>query len=309
MIKLEVNIIDDFKAVHSGLDISKYLREFLIMCDPVKYPPGDSAKIVCGLNDILQGRSEHTIVEMLAGLDAICGRLGIYNSEWLMFRQRIDDFLHQKELLTHPYAKSSSHQYRYKIFDPSAERPLKIVDQRLYDRAAKDGFPPSFFRETFFDRVTFYCIPDHADFNFSYFSNCTFAVCRIRGAFFDGTTFSSSEFHSCAIRYATFFKSSLAHTHFHDSTLQNVSFQRARMKSCNTIDCDLENVSFLLTTLDGCYYGRVNAHGISNLHTATITQGGATTEEVEQNQRAILSALRPGQKKQHALPDKGRGSR
>ena len=79
-------------------------------------------------------------------------------------------------------------------------RKLKIVNQRLYDCAAKAGFPPNFFRETYFDQVTFYCIPDHTDFNFSYFSNCTFAVCRIREATFDGATLSSSEFHSCVMQ-------------------------------------------------------------------------------------------------------------
>lgn len=81
------------------------------------------------------------------------------------------------------------------------------------------------------------------------------------------------------------------------------------MKSCHTIDCDLENISFLHTTLDGCSFGRVNAHGTSNLHTATITQGGATNEEVEQNRKAIFSALRPHQEKRHVPPAKGRDRR
>ena len=301
--------IADFKAVRSSLDISRSLIFYLSICAPDKYPSMNTARATRAINDILQGRSEHAVDELLTGMDTICGGWPDYDKDRTMLRQRIDDFSHQKELLSHPYAKSSSQQYHYKMFDPSAERPLKIVDQRLYDRAAKDGFPPFFFREAFFDRVTFYCIPDYADFNFSYFNNCTFAVCRIKEATFDGTTFSSCEFHSCAMRYATFFKSSLAHTHFHDSSLQNVSFQRARMKSCHTVDCDLENISFLHTTLDGCSFGRVTAHGISNLHTATITQGGATDEEVTQNQKAILSALRPRQEKQHAPPAKGRDGR
>lgn len=160
-------------------------------------------------------------------MDTICGGWPDYDEDRTMLRQRIMDFQAQKELLSRPYDKSSSQQYPYKIFDPSEKRPLKIVDQRLYDRAAKDGFPPGFFRETYFDRVTFYCIPDHTDFNFSRFSNCTFAVCRIKEATFDGAAFTSSEFHSCAMQYVTFFHASIAHTHFHDSTLQNVSFQKA----------------------------------------------------------------------------------
>ena len=223
------------------------------MCDPVKYPPGDDAKIVRRLNDTLQGRGEQTVQEMLAEIDTVCGRLGIYNSEWLAFQQKIEDFQHQKSLLDQPYTKSSSKQYKYRSYDPPIGRKLKIVNQRLYDCAAKAGFPPNFFRETYFDQVTFYCIPDHTDFNFSYFSNCTFAVCRIREATFDGATLSSSEFHSCVMQYATFFNASIDHTHFHDSTLRNVSFQEARLKSCNTVDCELDGVGFLNATLDGCF--------------------------------------------------------
>ena len=279
------------------------------MCDPVKYPSGEDAKIVRSLNDTLQGRSKQTVDELLADVDAVCGRLGIYNSEWLMLRQAIEDFQHQKELLGRSYTKSSDKQYKYRTFDLDPKRPLKIVNQRLYDQAAKAGFPPDFFRETYFDGVTFYCIPDHTDFNFSRFHNCTFAVCRIRKAAFDGASLSSSEFHSCDIQYATFFKASIAHTHFHDSTLRNVSFQEARLKSCNTVDCKLDGVGFLNAMLDGCFFGRIAAQGIRHLHTATITQGGATSEEVKHNREAILAALRPQQGERQETPAKKRGGR
>ena len=279
------------------------------MCDPVKYPPGEDSKIVRSLNDTLQGRSKQTVDELLADVDAVCGRLGIYNSEWLMLRQAIEDFQHQKELLGRPYTKSSDKQYKYRTFDLDPERPLKIVNQRLYDQAAKAGFPPTFFRETYFDGVTFYCIPDHTDFNFSRFHNCTFAVCRIRKATFDGASLSSSEFHSCDIQYATFFKASIAHTHFHDSTLRNVSFQEARLKFCNTVDCKLDGVGFLNATLDGCFFGRIAAQGIRHLHTANITQGGATERDVKHNREAILAALRPQQGERQETPSKKRGGR
>lgn len=279
------------------------------MCDPVKYPPGDDTRIVRSLNDTLQGRGERTVEQLLAEVDEVCGPLKDCSGEWLMFSQAIQDFRHQKGLLGQPYTKSGNQQYHYRYFDLDAERPLKIVNQQLYDCAAKAGFPPDFFRETYFDRVTFYCVPDHTDFNFSYFSNCTFAVCRIREATFDGAWLSGSEFHSCAMQFATFFKAHIIHTHFHDSTLQNVSFQEARLKSCNTVDCGLEGVGFLNATLDGCFFGRVAAHGIRNLHTATITQGGATAGEVRHNRDSILAALRPQQGERRDLPTKRRGVR
>ena len=81
------------------------------------------------------------------------------------------------------------------------------------------------------------------------------------------------------------------------------------MKSCSTIDSGLEHVSFLNTTLDGCSFGRVNAHEIRNLHTAKITQGGATEGEVKHNRESILAALRPQQGERRQTPAKKRGGR
>ena len=274
---------------------------------PQHYNGANRAETVRTINDILQGRTERTVDAFL---------IGLRNTGGADFAERVDEisrdiqaFLAQKALLSKPYTKSSGKQYKYRSFDLDPKRPLKIVNQRLYDLAAKAGFPPNFFRETHFDRVTLYCIPDHTDFNFSYFDGCTFAVCRIREATFDGARIYSSNFHSCAIQYATFFKASIAHTHFYDSSLKNVSFQEARMKSCNTIDCEMDSVGFLNTTLDGCFFGRVAARGIKHLHTATITQGGATEGEVKHNREAIFTALRPQQGERREIPGKKRGGR
>ena len=274
---------------------------------PQHYNGANRVETVRTINDILQGRAERTVDAFLTGLRNTGGEDYAQRVEELS--GDIQAFLTQKALLSQPYTKSSSKQYKYRSFDLDPKRPLKIVNQRLYDCAAKAGFPPDFFRETYFDGVTFYCIPDRTDFTFSHFRNCTFAVCRIRETNFDGTCIYDSEFHSCAMQYITFHKASIAHTHFHDSTLKNVSFQGARLKSCNTIDCELENVGFLSATLDGCFYGRVASHGIRHLHTATITQGGATGEEVKHNREAIFAALRPQQGERKECPEKRRAGR
>lgn len=241
---------------------------------------------------------------MLAEVDVMCGRLGINNAEWLQLRQAVDDFQRQKALLGQPYNRSGNKQYNFEMAGN-----LKVIDQGLYDQAAKDGFPPDFFRQSFFDKVTFYCLPDHTDFNFSFFNDCDFSVCRIREATFDGTKLYGTGFHNCAIRHATFFKATLSITHFHDSTLQKVSFQEARILFCNFIDCKLEDVGFLKAKLDGSFFGRVDAHNIRNLHTATITQSGATDEEVTHNREAILAALRPQPGERREAPEKKRGGR
>ena len=65
----------------------------------------------------------------------------------------------------------------------------------------------------------------------------------------------------------------------------------------------------LNATLDGCFFGRVAAHGIRNLHTATITQGGATDSEVKRNRESIFAALRPEQGLRLEFPAKRRGGR
>ena len=274
---------------------------------PQLYNGANHAETVQTINDILRGRTDRTPDAFLTGLR---------NTDNGGYTRRVDElgrdiraFLEQKVLLTRPYTKSSGKQYQYRTSTLDPERPLKIVDQRIYDSAAKAGFPPGFFRETYFDRVTFYCVPDHTDFKFSHFPGCTFAVCRIREAAFDGASFYLSEFQNCAVQYATFFAASIDHTHFHDSSLKNVSFQGASLKSCNTVDCELDGVGFLNAALDGCFFGRVSARNIRNLNTAAITQGGATKEEADRSRDSVLTALLPWRAAQQGVPEKKRGGR
>lgn len=281
--------MNDYKAVRSSLDISKSIAFYLEMSDPAAFRLRDRAGSIRTINDILQGRSEKTVEAMLAELEQKGGTY--YAGEIAILRQNIQDFQRQKMMLTQPYCKSSGKTYRFRTFDNSIGRSLKIVDQKLFDRAAKAGFPPGFFRETYFDQVNIYCLPEHADFYGSTFQNCAFAVCRISAPSFIGASIYSSEFHSCVLEYADFFEAGIAHTHFHDSALSHVTFQKARMKSCNTIDCTLDSINYLTATLDGCSFGRVTASDVRNLDTATITQGGAGQEECRRNRDTIFQAL------------------
>ena len=281
--------MNDYKAVRSSLDISKSIAFYLEMSDPAAFRLRDRAGSIRTINDILQGRSEKTVEAMLAELEQKGGTY--YAGEIAILRQNIQDFQRQKMMLTQPYCKSSGKTYRFRTYNGGNGCSLKIVDQKLFDRAAKAGFPPGFFRETYFDQVNIYCLPEHADFYGSIFQNCAFAVCRISTPSFIGASIYSSEFHSCVLEYADFFESSIAHTHFHDSALSHVTFQKARMKSCNTIDCTLDSINYLTATLDGCSFGRVTASDVRNLDTATITQGGAGQEECRRNRDAIFQAL------------------
>ena len=281
--------MNDYKAVRSSLDISKSIAFYLEMSDPAAFRLRDRAGSIRTINDILQGRSEKTVEAMLAELEQKGGTY--YAGEIAILRQNIQDFQHQKMMLTQPYCKSSGKTYRFRAYNGGNGRSLKIVDQKLFDRAAEAGFPPGFFRETYFDQVHIYCLPERADFYGSIFQNCAFAVCRISAPSFIGASIYNSEFHSCVLEYADFFEAGIAHTHFHDSALSHVTFQKARMKSCNTIDCTLDSINYLTATLDGCSFGRVTASDVRNLDTATITQGGAGQEECRRNRDAIFQAL------------------
>lgn len=281
--------MNDYKAVRSGLDISKSIAFYLEMSDPVAFQLRDQAGIIKAANDILQGRSERSVESLLTELEQKGGTY--YAEEIAVLRRDIQGFLHQKQLLSQVYDRSSAKKYRFKPYQSCDGRQLKIVDQRLFDTAAKAGFPPDFFRETYFDQVTFYCLPEHADFYGSMFQNCAFAVCRISAASFIGASIYSSEFHSCILNHTDFYGATLANTHFHDCSLSHITFQTARLKSCNTIDCTLNHINYLLATLDGCSFGRVTAAGIRNLESAVITQGGGAAEECHRNREAIFQAL------------------
>lgn len=299
--------MNEYKAVRGSREMSKSIAFYLEMSDPTGYPAENRTKTVRAVNDILQGRSRRTAEELLAEVSDKGG--AYYAGEIGVLRREVRDFLEQKALLETPYTKSSSKQYKYRTYQ-SGGRTLKIINQQLFDRAAKAGFPPDFFRESYFDQVTVYCLPDRADCNFSVFQNCQFAVCRVQDVRFDGASIYSGEFHTSRLDHTTFFAATLANTHFYDSSLNWVSFQKARLKSCNTLDCTLRNVGFLNAVLDGCSYGRVDAGHIRCLDTATITQGGATEEECARNRAEVLRSLCPALLSQRSkMPEKRRGGR
>lgn len=281
--------MDEYKAVASSLSISRSITDTLEQAAPQMYNGSNRSSTIWNINDILQGRSEKTVDTLIAALRVIAEPY--HSADMERHTHAIQDFRAQKALLSVPYTKSSSKAYQYRTFDMDPHHPLKIINQRIFDQAAKAGFPPGFFRESYFDHVTIYCMPDGTDLNFSRFQDCTFSVCRIHNALFDGTVIDSSEFHSCEIEHTTYFQAGIAHTHFYDSTLRHVSFQSARLKSCNTINCALDRVCYLHATLDGCSFGKVTPTEIRDLDTAKITMGGATNDECKKNRESIYKTL------------------
>lgn len=283
--------MNDYRAVRGGHPLSLSIFDLLADAAPKSYPEHMRVSIVGTINDILQDRSKlgTTADWLLAELRDKAGAEYLKRTETLC--REVEDFLAQKTMLTVPYTKTSNEEYKYRTWDFDPKHPLKRINQQLYDSAAKAGFPPGFFKDSHFEEVTFYCIPDYTDLSGSHFQDCNFAVCRIVGAYFADATLYSSAFHTCLIENSSFIRASFDHTHFHDCAMRSVSYNRAQLNCCNTIECDMNHVIYAQTTLDGCSFGRVNAKEIIDLDTATITMGGATSKECAQNKATIYENL------------------
>ncbi len=278
--------------MRDGHDIAVSLADYLEDSAPKQYPPGNRAGTVHRLNDILQGRARQTTDGLLAEIAEYGGDAEKSES----FIQDIRDFLRQKAMLPVPlpYQRAEWPTPPETLDTIGYDPALKIIDQKLYDEAAERGFPPSFFRESFFDHVTLYCVPDYMSCARSVFQDCSFSVCRLWGIDFSQASIYSTDFGTAMMHDVTFDGATLAHTRFFDCSMSGISFADARLASCRMLDCKLERASFKGTTLDDCAFDRMQAETITGLYRATVTQGGATEEECRRNREAVYRALRPG---------------
>ena len=280
--------MSDYRQVHSSLAISQHIAGFM---DTVGIIQDCYTVAISCINDVLQGRSSHTIDALFAELKEKAG--AAYAPEIEFLQAEVEDFLQQKSLLAEPYSKppGADLPYRYEEIYPGEK--LKIIDQTLYDWAAADGFPQDFFQRAYFNQVTFYCLPDNADLTHSIFNDCDFTVCRLKGANFQESRLYGGNFHGCNIEDSSFCGTTIANTNFQDCRLANVSFSYAYMRKCNTVDCSMAEINFYNTVLNSSAYSRVCAQNIRRLYTANITAGGATEQEVKWLRQSIFRALSP----------------
>ena len=275
----------EYKAVPSGLEIARRIADCLEASAPRGYEPDERPRAIQKLNDILQGRSARSVDDLLAELDKC------EDPRLPAVLEDVRASLRQKELLTMPYVKRAGRQpFTFQHRPVSEGRKLKIIDQQLYDRAAKEGFPVGFFSKSYFDHVTFYCLPDYVDLSGSELHGCKFAVCRIKSVSFGYSRIYDTEFYSSILSHGDMYEATLAHTHFHDCELSHMMVQNARLKNCRTADCTMDSIDYSGSTLDGCTFDRITA-GTIRLDWATITQGGATAEECRQNRESVYRAL------------------
>lgn len=279
----------EYQYLRSSLEMSRCLYDALARVNPYHFPETDRSRMIRLFNDRLQGRNDRSISLFLEILETHGDDQGVRTAA--MIRDWIDKFANQRSLLTVPCDLAPFSAIKE---DRSVEKEthfMRDVDQSAYDTAVAEGFPPDFFKCAEFFAVRFYCLPDHADFSGSWLKNCEFAVCRVAGASFDNARIYDTQFHSCRLDGCTFNHTNIAHTHFRDSAISDTFFQYARLNRCNTIDCSMERIGYTGATLDGCTFDHVDAKLIRGLSKATITQGGATEEERNQNRSAVLTAL------------------
>lgn len=277
----------NYQAVTSGLDIAKQIADFL---ERMSISKTDSrAAIIRNSNDVLQGRSDMSVDDLLTTLRDVGGFE--HSEEIGRIQTQIEAFQCQLTLRDRPYSQTGHSEYEYRLWDFDPQRPLKVIEQGLFDHAAEHGFPPDFFKEAYFDSVDIYCMPDGADCSSSRFQDCSFTACGIRGAVFDNAAIYDSEFHSSLLRMVNFTETSIAHTHFQDSVFSSVSFQEASLKSCSVGNCKMDRVDFQKAVIDGTFFGNIDARHILNLPSATITWSGATTAEVRDLRTSVFYSL------------------
>ncbi|MCL2837625.1 MAG: pentapeptide repeat-containing protein [Oscillospiraceae bacterium] len=277
----------EFQKVKAGLTISQEIHWFLKNVDGQNYKFSDFEQSVKGFNDILQGRGEH-IKAFIVRLKEKYGTLHVKKVD--LIEKDISNFLMQKVLLDKVYDKSSSQKYDTEIY-PHPDKPLKIITQKIYDSAVKGGFPNDFFKDSYFEGIKFYCLPDCADFSNSRLVECRFTVCRAVGANFNNATLDGAEFHTSNLQNADFSSAYIRYTQFRDCDISSASFHRSLLNECYIADCVLDKVNFFNIHFKESRVERITANDIKEFRTVQFSMNGATKEECRKNRESIYTAF------------------
>lgn len=185
----------------------------------------------------------------------------------------------QKRLMQTEYGQPPVGKLEYimPVEDVNGEQ-LKIIDQNLYDRAVVQGFSNGFFRNAYFSSVTFYALPEKADFSASVLQDCKFNVCAARGATFNGSSVYSTDFQTVDLTGASFSRTTLAHTHFNAVDLRGVDFSDASVRNCNFTSCNMWDVSLLCTKLNNVSFAKIEDPRIAHIMTTDFHFGAVEHE-------------------------------
>ena len=272
----------EYTAIRSSLEISRDMADYLEAADPQKYPPASRAQTIREINDILTGRSD-------APFDSPLGRARDKRAIELMADFAALSIQVKQMELPSPFKRGRAQ--KYPLWNADAETPLKWIDQKRYDSAVRNGFPDGFFKQSYFDRVSFHDLPDDVDCTGSTFASCRFTACRVKGTLFEDCTVRDTDFSNCRLDFCLFAYAGLSHVRYFDCTIHKGGFAFSQLKSVTLLDCNMESVNMGNCALDGCSFARIRARDIRRLATSTITQGGATHEECDRLREQTYRAL------------------
>lgn len=119
------------------------------------------------------------------------------------------------------------------------------------------------------------------DIRSSTLSNANLRNCTLNADFFDveaqKADFSGSNIYQCKIRECNFAES---------------NYTKVNLKRMTFHNTNLEQVDFDGAKMNGAYFTNVQVTGVKNLESASLTMGGATSEEVENYERIVLETLK-----------------
>ena len=266
-----------YANVPGGFDISKKLADLFEDFAPTVYTGEHRAQLVSYANSLLHDREDVSLADGLpfAGLmdnDDFHRRGEAIGAD-------VDAFERQRELIPTEYGEPPVGALAYKmpIEDVNGKR-LKIIEQTLYDKAVMGGFSEGFFRNAYFHGVTFFALPEGADFSNSVLLNCKFNVCAARDARFGGASIYSTDFQTVDLSGAHFQHATLAHTHFNDVDMQGAGFHAARLNNCNITHCNMWDVSLLETVLNEVRFAKIEEPNIAHMETASFHFGAVRPE-------------------------------
>lgn len=298
----------EYQKVLGGFDIAKKVADFMEDCDPA-LNGSNRASRVGWVNDVLHGRAKETTGDLVISLEKLC-KPG-HEERQNQIGREILKFSMQQLLIPMRYDAPDVEMRAYQIpVEDVNGRHLKIINQPIYDEAVKNGFPAGFFRDAYFHAVTFYALPERADFSSSTLLDCKFYVCAARGANFHGSSLHSTDFQTVDLSDANFTNATLAHTHFNDADMKGVGFPYARLKNCNLTHCNMWDVSLAETTLHEVRLAKIEEPRIKHFDMAVFNYGAVepeTAKWLSDKMRAELNIKPNGdtpQKNKGKKPDK-----
>lgn len=125
------------------------------------------------------------------------------------------------------------------------------------------------------------------DFSGAYISNCIIEIKSAEKISFKGASINSTNIKDTNILNADFTDCGIYQTQIENCNLEKADFTFTRFKGGYIRDSNLKEANLLNAHIDGTWFAQNLTQDVSNLDTISITQGGATNEEVNRLKESI----------------------